>query len=117
MDIDLKTCSKGQTLLLRYGDVATYHSVDLLIPSKTHAIKTANGSIIFLNDEGKWSHAEESMWDVVKIMPMVKASQEEPVIELALCETEYVGFRPNCLYRFIVRENCTRCAELAKGYS
>lgn len=41
---------------------------------------------------------------------------ESEVIEMALCETEHLGLRPNVLYRFSVRPECRRCAEMAAAY-
>lgn len=38
-----------------------------------------------------------------------------PVIELAMCEYSHLVLKPNQLYKFVVREDCSECVRISKG--
>lgn len=44
-------------------------------------------------------------------------TEEEKVVELALCEVDWIFLRPNQLYRFIAIPGCEACQLLASQYA
>ena len=76
--INLNTCTKGQKLKLRNGEIVTYEG-----PSGHKGYSHKCGSILYTNEGKYYDDNVKDAWDVVEILPLEdKTTSEEPSIQV-----------------------------------
>ena len=76
--INLNTCTKGQKLKLRNGEIVTYEG-----PSGRKGYSHKCGSILYTNEGKYYDDNVKDEWDVVEILPLEdEDATEEPSVQV-----------------------------------
>ena len=76
--INLNTCTKGQKLKLRNGEIVNYEG-----PSGHKGYPHKSGSILYTNEGKYYDDNVKDEWDVVEILPLEnETTSEEPSIQV-----------------------------------